>query len=83
MRPNPSINGHELFNGLSVEDNLRLGEFDRWRRGMRGGGANLAGVYKLFPRLRERTLQHAGKLPGGERQILALSRALIARHNRH
>lgn len=69
----------ELFNSLSVEDNLRLGGFDRWRQGKPGGGADLAGVYELFPRLRERRLQHAGTLSGGERQMLALGRALMAR----
>ncbi len=69
----------ELFNSLSVEDNLRLGGFHLWRQGRRDGGADLAGVYELFPRLRERRLQHAGTLSGGERQMLALGRALMAR----
>ncbi len=69
----------ELFGSLSVEDNLRLGGFDRWRQGARDGAADLAGIYKLFPRLLERRGQHAATLSGGERQMLALGRALMAR----
>ena len=68
-----------MFGSLSVEDNLRLGGFDRWRQGARDGAADLAGVYELFPRLRERRDQDAGTLSGGERQMLALGRALMAR----
>ncbi len=69
----------ELFGSLSVEDNLRLGGFDRWRQGARDCAADLAGVYKLFPRLLKRRGQHAATLSGGERQMLALGRALMAR----
>jgi branched-chain amino acid transport system ATP-binding protein len=69
----------ELFGTLSVEDNLRLGGFDRWRQGARDGGDDLALVYELFPRLAERRRQDAGTLSGGERQMLAMGRALMAR----
>jgi branched-chain amino acid transport system ATP-binding protein len=69
----------ELFATLSVEDNLRLGGFDRWRQGARDSTADLAGIYVLFPQLRERRRQQAGTLSGGERQMLAMGRALMAR----
>ncbi len=65
----------ELFGSMTVEDNLRLGAF-RFRR---QGPASLDEVYALFPRLRERRTQHAGTLSGGERQMLAMGRALMAR----
>ena len=69
----------ELFGAMAVEDNLRLGG---WR--LRGEGADAARraldeVYELFPRLRERRRQQAGTLSGGERQMLAMGRALMAR----
>ena len=67
----------ELFAELSVEDNLRLGAFHR--RGARGIDADLAAVYGRFPRLQERAGQLAGTLSGGERQMLALGRALMAK----
>jgi branched-chain amino acid transport system ATP-binding protein len=69
----------ELFAGLSVEDNLRLGAFHRRGDGARDIGASLAEVYARFPRLRERGTQLAGTLSGGERQMLALGRALMAK----
>ncbi len=68
----------ELFTSMSVEDNLRLGGFDRYRRGDRGLDASLSEVYALFPRLHERRKQAAGTLSGGERQMLAMGRALMA-----
>lgn len=69
----------ELFGELSVEDNLRLGAFRRVRRGEGGAAADLAEVYERFPRLKERRSQLAVTLSGGERQMLALGRALMAR----
>ena len=67
----------ELFGSMSVEDNLRLGAFRFRRQGPPRAG--LAEVYALFPRLQERRTQHAGTLSGGERQMLAMGRALMAR----
>jgi len=66
----------ELFADLCVEDNLRLGAFRR-RRDERE--AALEDVYGQFPRLRERHRQLAGTLSGGERQMLAMGRALMSR----
>ena len=67
----------ELFGSLTVEDNLRLGSF-RHRRHHQID-AELDKVYARFPRLRERHRQLAGTLSGGERQMLALGRALMSR----
>ena len=69
----------ELFAGLSVEDNLRLGAFHRRADGARAIGADLEEVFVRFPRLKERARQLAGTLSGGERQMLALGRALMAK----
>ncbi|MEZ5738409.1 MAG: ABC transporter ATP-binding protein [Burkholderiaceae bacterium] len=68
----------ELFAEMTVVDNLELGALTRRRRGERGLGAALDAVYETFPRLRERHRQVAGTLSGGERQMLALGRALMA-----
>jgi branched-chain amino acid transport system ATP-binding protein len=65
----------ELFPDLSVDDNLRLGGFRR-RRVERE--QTLDGVYTQFPRLKERHRQLAGTLSGGERQMLAMGRAIMA-----
>ncbi|MBS0341088.1 MAG: ABC transporter ATP-binding protein [Proteobacteria bacterium] len=69
----------ELFGTMPVEDNLVLGAFrqvrlrnSRWRE-------QLDAVYELFPRLKERRTQQAGTLSGGERQMLAVGRALMSR----
>ncbi|AFH38981.1 ABC transporter ATP-binding protein [Thermus thermophilus] len=70
--------GRALFPGLSVEDNLLLGGFARFRRG-EDLRADLKRVYALFPRLEERRRQAAGTLSGGEQQMLAIGRALMAR----
>jgi branched-chain amino acid transport system ATP-binding protein len=69
----------ELFGELSVHDNLRLGAFTRFRRGERSIDADLAAVYGRFARLKERSASLAETLSGGERQMLALGRALMAR----
>ncbi len=69
----------ELFGTLTVEDNLRLGAWRRRRLGPQAARAALDEAYALFPRLRERRAQPAGTLSGGERQMLAIGRALMAR----
>jgi branched-chain amino acid transport system ATP-binding protein len=69
----------ELFGEMSVEDNLLLGGFSRWRRGERDQRPRMAEVFGIFPRLQERRAQLASTLSGGERQMLAIGRALMAR----
>jgi branched-chain amino acid transport system ATP-binding protein len=66
----------ELFASMSVEDNLMLGGF---LRSAAERAETIADVYKRFPRLQERARQLAGTLSGGERQMLALGRALMSR----
>lgn len=66
----------ELFGSMPVEDNLRLGAFRHSAAQARTG---LDEAYALFPRLRERRRQLAGTLSGGERQMLAMGRALMGR----
>jgi len=68
----------ELFAQMSVVDNLELGAFTRHRRGDKGIKQSLDMVYEQFPRLLERRTQLAGSLSGGERQMLALGRALMS-----
>ena len=69
----------ELFAELTVHDNLLLGAFHRRRDGARALAGDFAKVYARFPRLQERSGQLAGTLSGGERQMLALGRALMAK----
>ena len=69
----------ELFTTMSVEDNLVLGGFRPMRLGVKDWRDELERVYALFPRLKERRAQLAGTLSGGERQMLAVGRALMAR----
>jgi branched-chain amino acid transport system ATP-binding protein len=68
--------GRQVFGPMSVEDNLRLGAYTR-----RGDGidADLDKAYGMFPALKARRAQAAGTLSGGEQQMLAMARALMAR----
>jgi branched-chain amino acid transport system ATP-binding protein len=66
----------ELFGTMNVEDNLELGAF---RIPKATAAKSFERVYTLFPRLKERRKQLAGTLSGGERQMLALARALMGR----
>ena len=68
--------GRRVFPTLSVRENLMLGAYTRPAGEMRGG---LEAAYALFPRLKERAGQLAGTLSGGEQQMLAIGRALMAR----
>jgi branched-chain amino acid transport system ATP-binding protein len=68
----------ELFGEMTVADNLILGAYARWRD-RRAVERDLADVYARFGRLAERRNQLAGTLSGGERQMLALGRALMAK----
>jgi branched-chain amino acid transport system ATP-binding protein len=73
--------GRKVFGPLSAEDNLLLGAYRRLPRffGFRSRAArDLDRVYQLFPRLSERRRQTAGTLSGGEQQMLAIGRALMA-----
>lgn len=69
----------ELFGEMSVEDNLLLGGFSLWRKGQRDQNARMEEVFAIFPRLKERRVQMASTLSGGERQMLAIGRALMAK----
>lgn len=69
--------GRKLFSGMSVEENLEMGCYRRAARRFRE--ETLERVYGLFPILRERRMQAAGTLSGGEQQMVAIGRALMAR----
>jgi branched-chain amino acid transport system ATP-binding protein len=64
--------GRQVFGALSVEDNLRLGAFAR------GSAATLDAVWAMFPALRDKRGEDAGTLSGGQQQMLAIGRALMA-----
>ncbi|HSB26107.1 MAG TPA: ABC transporter ATP-binding protein [Burkholderiaceae bacterium] len=68
----------ELFGTMTVEDNLVLGGYRQMRRRVANWRDAIDRVYELFPRLHERRTQLAGTLSGGERQMLAVGRALMA-----
>ncbi len=72
-----SPEGRRLFPRMTVFDNLMMGTYAR--KDLSGVQADIANVYDLFPRLKERTKQLAGTLSGGEQQMLAIGRALMAR----
>ena len=72
-----SPEGRRLFPRMTVFDNLMMGTYAR--RDLTGVQDDIANVYNLFPRLKERTKQLAGTLSGGEQQMLAIGRALMAR----
>lgn len=69
----------ELFGTMSVEDNLVLGGYRQMRLSNSQWQSRMDDVFDLFPRLKERRTQEAGTLSGGERQMLAVGRALMSR----
>jgi branched-chain amino acid transport system ATP-binding protein len=72
-----SPEGRRIFPRMSVLENLEMGAFAR--RDREQIPADLEHVFRLFPRLKERLRQRAGTLSGGEQQMLAMGRALMAR----
>jgi branched-chain amino acid transport system ATP-binding protein len=71
----PVPEGRRIFGRLTVEDNLQMGAYVRSDKGI---GQDMERIYELFPRLKERRTQVAGTLSGGEQQMLAMGRALMA-----
>lgn len=69
--------GRGVFSRLTVEENLRMGAF--YRNDQNAINAEIEHVYELFPRLKERYKQLAGTLSGGEQQMLAMGRAILAK----
>jgi branched-chain amino acid transport system ATP-binding protein len=69
--------GRGTFTALTVEDNLKLGAYTR--KDKKQVGLDIDKMFERFPRLKERRLQQAGTLSGGEQQMLAISRALMLR----
>jgi len=68
--------GRRIFNRLTVTENLEMGAYTRSDRGV---AADMESVFSVFPRLKERRSQTAGTLSGGEQQMLAIGRALMAK----
>ena len=68
--------GRRIFNRLSVQENLAMGAYTRSDRDV---AVDMEGVFGIFPRLKERRTQVAGTLSGGEQQMLAIGRALMAK----
>lgn len=73
--------GRQVFKGLSVADNIELGAYLRFtgRESKENIKLDMKHIYELFPRLEERKKQMAGTLSGGEQQMLAIGRALMAK----
>jgi branched-chain amino acid transport system ATP-binding protein len=72
--------GRQLFAPMTVAENLELGAYRRYRKESKAAiNADLERVFQLFPRLRDRLAQQAGTMSGGEQQMLAIGRALMAR----
>jgi len=69
--------GRRIFSNLTVRENLEMGAFTR--KDKPGIKADMENVFELFPRLKERVKQLAGTLSGGEQQMLAMGRALMAK----
>ena len=67
--------GRKIFPNLTVRENLELGSFTRGRERRAG---NLERVFGIFPKLKERSVQKAGSMSGGEQQMLAIGRGLMA-----
>jgi branched-chain amino acid transport system ATP-binding protein len=68
--------GRQLFNDMTVQENLEMGATPK--RARAGIDANLAKIFELFPRLQERAKQRAGTMSGGEQQMLAVARGIMA-----
>ncbi|HET7874798.1 MAG TPA: ABC transporter ATP-binding protein [Methylomirabilota bacterium] len=68
--------GRRIFNRLTVVENLEMGAYTRTDRGI---ADDMERVFAVFPRLKERRIQVAGTLSGGEQQMLAIGRALMAK----
>ena len=74
------MEGRQLFGPLTVQQNLALGAYVRYRNGGKSEiASDIEKVFALFPRLKERRNQHAGTLSGGEQMMLAIGRALMSR----
>ncbi|MEG0934155.1 MAG: ABC transporter ATP-binding protein [Clostridia bacterium] len=69
--------GRRVFSNLTVSENLRIGAY--MRKDKAGIEQDMAHVYELFPRLKERSWQFAGTLSGGEQQMLAVGRGLMCK----
>lgn len=68
--------GRQLFSDMTVRENLEMGATPKRARG--NADANLAKIFELFPRLEERSKQSAGTMSGGEQQMLAVARGIMA-----